>query len=116
MPVPKPAAAQGQSRPAAPAAAPKAPAKAAPAATGKAAKPTAAKPAAAASSKRGLFRFFGRGKVSSKVLSQFTSQLSTLVNAGLPLVRCLRILEGQLDAGPFKDVVLAVADDVEGGA
>jgi len=116
MPVPKPAAAQGQSRPAAPAAAPKAPARvAAPAATGKAARPTAAKPSAP-SSRRGLFRFFGRGKVSSKVLSQFTSQLSTLVNAGLPLVRCLRILEGQLAAGPFKDVVLAVADDVEGGA
>jgi type IV pilus assembly protein PilC len=115
MPVPKPAAAQGQSRPAAAPTAARPAAKPAAPAGGKAAKPTAAKPVAAPAGKRRLFGF-GRGKVSSKVLSQFTSQLSTLVNAGLPLVRCLRILEGQLDAGPFKAVVLAVADDVEGGA
>jgi type IV pilus assembly protein PilC len=38
------------------------------------------------------------------------------VNAGLPLVRCLRILESQLAAGPFQEIVRAVAEDVEGGA
>jgi type IV pilus assembly protein PilC len=38
------------------------------------------------------------------------------VNAGLPVVRCLRILEGQQKPGPLRDVVEEVADDVEGGA
>lgn len=55
-------------------------------------------------------------RVPAKELAQFTGRLETLVNAGLPLVRCLRILEQQQKPGPLKDVVEAVADDVEGGA
>ncbi|MFH1998231.1 MAG: type II secretion system F family protein [Planctomycetota bacterium] len=51
-----------------------------------------------------------------KILMQFTVQLSTLQSAGLPLVRCLKILEGQLRPGPFKDVLLSVTEDVEGGS
>jgi type IV pilus assembly protein PilC len=102
MPVPKPAA----SKPAA-----KKPAARKP---GGASRLAASKPGGSAvGAARGLF---SRGGVSSKALSQFTSQLSTLVNAGLPLVRCLRVLEGQLAAGPFRDVVGAVGEDVEGGA
>ncbi len=58
----------------------------------------------------------GRGRVPRKLLTQFTAQLSTVVNAGLPLVRCLRILENQQKPGPFERVVTAVADDVESGA
>lgn len=84
---------------------------------GGATRPAAAKPGGGASgapsARRGLF---SRGGVSSKALVQFTSQLSTLVNAGLPLVRCLHILEGQLATGPFRDVITAVSEDVEGGA
>jgi len=105
MPVPKPAAARpAVARPAAdrPAA-------------GKPGKPAAAAPGGA-SGKRSLLRLFSSGKVSSKALMQFTIQLSTLVNAGLPLVRCLRVLEGQLEPGPLKNVLLAVGDDVEGGS
>jgi type IV pilus assembly protein PilC len=99
MPVPRPAASKPVARPAA---------RAAPA------RPAAAKPGAeGGAGRRGFLR---RRGVSTKVLAQFTSQLSTLVNAGLPLVRCLRILEGQLAAGPFQDVVRAVAEDVEGGS
>jgi type IV pilus assembly protein PilC len=49
------------------------------------------------------------------VLVQFTTQLATLQNAGLPIVRSLRILAGQQRAGPFRDAVTAVADDVESG-
>lgn len=60
-------------------------------------------------------RRFGRARIKPKVLVQFTTQLSTLQNAGLPIVRCLRILAGQQRAGPFRDAVSAVADDVEGG-
>src|SRR6185369_12674034 len=35
------------------------------------------------------------GKVKSKVLTTFTRQLATLVDAGLPLLRGLRVLERQ---------------------
>ncbi len=75
------------------------------------------KPAAlsAAQPERSRASFF-RKKVSPRMLMQFTVQLSTLQNAGLPLVRSLKILEGQMRPGPFKDVLVAVTDDVEGGS
>jgi len=56
------------------------------------------------------------GGVSEKQLTQFTTQLSTLQDAGLPIVSCLKILEGQLAKGFFKNVLVAVTDDVESGA
>ena len=56
------------------------------------------------------------GGVSEKQLTQFTTQLSTLQDAGLPIVSCLKILEGQLQKGYFKDVLVSVTDDVESGA
>jgi type IV pilus assembly protein PilC len=55
------------------------------------------------------------GKVSQKHLVQFTSQLSTLQDAGLPIVRSLKILEGQLERGVFKNVLQDVTEDVESG-
>lgn len=67
---------------------------------------------AAETARRPIFR----RRVTAKLLMQFTVQLSTLQGAGLPLVRCLKILEGQMRPGPFKDVLLAVAEDVEGGS
>jgi type IV pilus assembly protein PilC len=57
-----------------------------------------------------------RGRVSVKALTQFTSQLSTLQDAGLPIVRSLKILEGQLDRGPFKSTLVEVTEDVESGS
>lgn len=56
-----------------------------------------------------------RARIKAKVLVQFTTQLATLQNAGLPIVRCLRILATQQRIGPFRDAVSNVADDVEGG-
>jgi type IV pilus assembly protein PilC len=82
-----------------------------------ASRPAAARPKAARSS--GDAATAGMSwwrRVPSKELAQFTGRLETLVNAGLPLVRCLRILENQQKPGPLKVVVEAVADDVEGGA
>jgi len=55
------------------------------------------------------------GGVSNKQLTTFTRQLSTLQDAGLPIVRSLRILEGQLKPGVLKNVLIGVGDDVEGG-
>ena len=57
-----------------------------------------------------------RTRVSKKALTQFTSQLSTLQDAGLPIVRSLKILEGQMDRGPFKSVLGDVTDEVESGS
>lgn len=61
--------------------------------------------------KRGLF-----GGVKFKDLTQFTVQLATLQDAGLPIVRSLRILEGQMRTGTLKNVLGEVAEDVEGGS
>ncbi|MGD9790757.1 MAG: type II secretion system F family protein [Phycisphaerales bacterium] len=55
------------------------------------------------------------GRVSQKVLTQFTRQLSTLQDAGLPLLRSLQILEEQQKPGKMKNVLLGVCDEVEGG-
>jgi type IV pilus assembly protein PilC len=62
--------------------------------------------------KRGL----GIGRVSAKQLTAFTRQLSTLQDAGLPLLRSLQILEGQMRPGAMKNVLVGVCEDVEGGA
>jgi type IV pilus assembly protein PilC len=56
------------------------------------------------------------GRVSNKLLTQFTRQLSTLVNAGLPILRSLRILEQQQKPGMMRVAVRLVAEDVEGGS
>jgi type IV pilus assembly protein PilC len=56
------------------------------------------------------------GKVKPKLTTQFARQLSTLQDAGLPILRSLRILEEQQKAGTFKKVIGYVADDIEGGA
>lgn len=57
-----------------------------------------------------------KARVSTKVLTEFTTQLSTLQDAGLPIVRSLKILEGQMDKGPFKGVLADVTEDVESGS
>ncbi len=58
----------------------------------------------------------GLGGVSTKLLTQFTRQLSTLMDAGLPILRSLRILEQQQKPGPLRVTLRHVAEDVEGGA
>ena len=56
------------------------------------------------------------GGVSSKQLTAFTRQFSTLQDAGLPVVRSLKILEGQMRPGVLKNALIDVAEDVESGA
>lgn len=55
-----------------------------------------------------------RIKTKDKVL--FSRQLSTLINAGLPLVQSLRTVNGQTNSKPLKVVINQVIADVEGGA
>jgi len=55
-------------------------------------------------------------RVKVKNVTQFARQLSTLQDAGLPILRSLRILEEQQKAGSFKRIIGYVADDIEGGS
>jgi len=45
----------------------------------------------------------------------FTRQLSTLINAGLPLTQSLRTVQEQVSSKVLQDVVASVVADVEGG-
>jgi type IV pilus assembly protein PilC len=54
-------------------------------------------------------------RVKSKYICQFARQLSTLQDAGLPILRSLRILQEQ-QKGSFKRIIGYVADDIEGGS
>src|SRR2546425_2058743 len=55
------------------------------------------------------------GGVSTKQLTAFTRQLSTLQDAGLPILRSLQILEQQQKPGLLKAIIGGVGDEVEGG-
>src|ERR1019366_2899643 len=56
---------------------------------------------------------FSRIKTKDKVL--FSRQLSTLINAGLPLVQSLRSVAEQTTNKPLKVVINQVITDVEAG-
>jgi type IV pilus assembly protein PilC len=56
------------------------------------------------------------GKVKVKQVCQFARQLSTLQDAGLAVLRSLRILEDQQKSGNLRRVIGYVADDIEGGS
>lgn len=59
-------------------------------------------------------KFKNRIKTKDKIL--FSRQLSTLINAGLPLVQSLRTVAGQTQNKNFKVVILEVISDVEAGS
>jgi type IV pilus assembly protein PilC len=56
------------------------------------------------------------GKVKPKVLTTFTRQLATLVDAGLPLLRGLRVLEKQEKNPTLKEILGKLATSIEGGS
>jgi len=59
---------------------------------------------------------FALGGVGAKALTTFTRQLSILQDAGLPILRSLKILENQAKAGALKNSLMDVCDEIEGGA
>jgi type IV pilus assembly protein PilC len=59
---------------------------------------------------------FTIGGVSEKQLCTFTRQFSVLQDAGLPVLRSLRILKNQLKPGVLKNALIDVVDDVESGS
>jgi type IV pilus assembly protein PilC len=56
------------------------------------------------------------GKVKMKVLTIFTRQLATLVDAGLPLLRGLRVLERQERNLTLKEIIGKIGQSIEGGS
>ena len=56
------------------------------------------------------------GKVKPKVLTTFTRQLATLVDAGLPLLRGLRVLQKQERNATLKGILGELSVAIEGGS
>ncbi|MCE9593534.1 MAG: type II secretion system F family protein [Planctomycetes bacterium] len=56
-----------------------------------------------------------RGRVASQTITDFTTQLATLTDAGIPIVKALTILEGQTRPGPFKTILGDLVEDVSAG-
>ena len=61
-------------------------------------------------------RSFAIGGASSKQLTAFTRQLSILQDAGLPILRSLRILEQQQKPGALRNALMDTCDDIESGS
>ena len=59
---------------------------------------------------------FTIGRISTKQLCIFTRQLSTLQDAGLPILRSLKILHGQCKPGVLKNALDDIVEDIESGA
>ena len=83
-----------------------------------------AKPAKAPAKKSGLNKNiqiniklpgFLRGRVKTKVLTQFTRQLATLVNAGLPLMRGLEVLKRQMKDAQMVEALNGISENISAG-
>jgi type IV pilus assembly protein PilC len=55
------------------------------------------------------------GRIKSKHISTFTRQLATLIEAGLPLLRSLNILEEQVESANLKKIIVQLARGIEAG-
>jgi type IV pilus assembly protein PilC len=64
----------------------------------------------------GKGKSFAMGGVNSKTLTTFTRQLAILQEAGLPILRSLKILENQSKPGALKNSLIDVCEEIEGGA
>lgn len=58
---------------------------------------------------------FLKTKVTTKDVVVFIRQLSTMIDAGLPLIQGLEVLANQQENKTFKEILLGVKTDVEGG-
>ena len=60
--------------------------------------------------------FLGMGRVSSKEVAIFAQMFSVMIGSGVPLVRCLAIMQAQLENPAFAKIVGTIRTDVEGGS
>ncbi|EMI42570.1 MULTISPECIES: type II secretion system F family protein [Pirellulaceae] len=61
-------------------------------------------------------RPFALGGAKTKHICAFTRQLSILQDAGLPILRSLKILEQNQKPGKLKNALMDVCDEIEGGS
>ena len=59
---------------------------------------------------------FALGGAGGKKMVTFTRQLSILQDAGLPILRSLKILEDQAQPGALKNSLIDVCDEIESGS
>ncbi|MBI4632902.1 MAG: type II secretion system F family protein [Deltaproteobacteria bacterium] len=59
---------------------------------------------------------FLQQKVKEKDVVVFCRIFSTMINAGLPLIQCLELLASQEQNKTFAKMIIAIKEDVEGGA
>jgi len=55
-------------------------------------------------------------RIRRKHITTFTRQLATLIDAGLPILRSLRILEEQSESVVFKEVIAKMGREIESGS
>ncbi len=78
--------------------------------------PTRALPAESPAQQNGHAGSRWRGRrVTPALLAEFTTQLAVLLDAGIPIARSLRVLEGQTPPGQLKRILTELVEDVEGG-
>ncbi len=65
------------------------------------------------STKSGIFKFLNRVRAKDRVL--FARQLSTLINAGLPLIQAIRTVEEQTTSNQLKIILADVITTIEAG-
>ena len=58
---------------------------------------------------------FLQGKIKTKVLTQFTRQLATLVNAGLPLMRGIEVLKRQMRDSRMLEALNGISENIAAG-
>ena len=58
---------------------------------------------------------FLQGKIKTKVLTQFTRQLATLVNAGLPLMRGIEVLKRQMRDAQMLEALNGISETISAG-
>src|SRR6056297_693154 len=64
----------------------------------------------------GKKRSFAIGGAKTKHICAFTRQLSILQDAGLPILRSLKILENNQKPGKLKNALMDTCDEIEGGS
>ncbi|MBO7678461.1 MAG: type II secretion system F family protein, partial [Thermoguttaceae bacterium] len=72
--------------------------------------------AAAKAKKAKTGKTFAFGKVNSKLLRDFTRNLSILQDAGLPVLRSLNILSAQAKPGALRNCLIDVCNEIESGS
>lgn len=60
-------------------------------------------------------KIFNRKKVSARNLIDFSRQLSIMIEGGITLLESLKAVANQIENPNFKEIVLEIAEDVEGG-